>query len=661
MRFLSAIFSAALLLCVGLPIQAAGPDDSYLNAYRQIQEGDALATSGDAKGARLKYENAQTELKQVQRISPGWNTRAVEYRLEYVAGKLKDLAPPTAAPETKESPKTSPPAKAAAPAPPAPVDQVAALNEMIAKLQADNTALQAKLKEALSAQPAAVDPRELEKAQEKISQLEKEKELLRTNLEQAEAKKPQAADLAMFDQVKGELGETKKKLVDTVATVASLTQEKQALETANQKLQQEIAAARGQDKSGDLQKQLAEVQAEAQKQAGVAAEAQKQLATLRQAQTAESPAVVELKKELEQARQQVKAQSELIATLNSKLTKTEEAAKTSGSGSAELEKKLAALEQERDIWLKQKGALESQLAAKAAAPAPITAGANDPGKVKQLEQERDDLLRKLSDSNKELYEAKNKNAADQTEFLKRQIGSLQARVDVLDARRIPYTSEELALFKTPPVAVKMEEAKPARKEVRELKPEAAKLVSEAQRAFADKKYAEAEAKYQQVVQMDPENPITLANLAAIQLERDKFKEAGDNLGKALALAPDDAYSLSVYGILNFRQEKYDEALDALSKSAQVDPKNPETQNYLGITLSQKGQREAAESALRKAIQLAPNYAGAHHNLAVIYATQKPPFIELAKYHYQKALAAGHPANLDLEKILKAPAPAAEKK
>jgi len=62
-------------------------------------------------------------------------------------------------------------------------------------------------------------------------------------------------------------------------------------------------------------------------------------------------------------------------------------------------------------------------------------------------------------------------------------------------------------------------------------------------------------------------------------------------------------------------------------------------------------RGAAETALRKAIQLEPNHASAHHNLAVIYLTQKPPLVELAKWHYQKALANGHPRNSDLEKLL----------
>jgi Tfp pilus assembly protein PilF len=70
-----------------------------------------------------------------------------------------------------------------------------------------------------------------------------------------------------------------------------------------------------------------------------------------------------------------------------------------------------------------------------------------------------------------------------------------------------------------------------------------------------------------------------------------------------------------------------------------------------VTLSQKGQRAPAEAALRRAVQLDPNYAEAHHNLAIVYATQTPPYMELAKYHYDRARQAGQPANPDLEKLL----------
>ena len=113
----------------------------------------------------------------------------------------------------------------------------------------------------------------------------------------------------------------------------------------------------------------------------------------------------------------------------------------------------------------------------------------------------------------------------------------------------------------------------------------------------------------------------------------------------------DAYNLSIFGYLKFRQEKFDDALDALSRAAMLDPQNPQIQNYLGVTLSHKGLRAQAETALRKAIELDPNYGAAHNNLAVIYLNEQPPLVELARWHYQKALDDGQPPNPDLEKLL----------
>jgi Tfp pilus assembly protein PilF len=62
-------------------------------------------------------------------------------------------------------------------------------------------------------------------------------------------------------------------------------------------------------------------------------------------------------------------------------------------------------------------------------------------------------------------------------------------------------------------------------------------------------------------------------------------------------------------------------------------------------------RHAAETAFRKAILLNPNYAGAQNNLAVFYLTQQPPSVELARWHYDKAIAAGFPHNPEMEKLL----------
>ena len=136
------------------------------------------------------------------------------------------------------------------------------------------------------------------------------------------------------------------------------------------------------------------------------------------------------------------------------------------------------------------------------------------------------------------------------------------------------------------------------------------------------------------------------------VERNRFDEAEKHLKHAIALDPEDSYSWLVLGQLKFRQEKYDEALDALSRAAKLDPQDAQAQNYLGITLSQKGMRAPAETALRKAIQLHPENASAHHNLAVVYLTQRPPLVELARWHYQKAVSGGHPRNVEMEKVFR---------
>jgi Flp pilus assembly protein TadD len=155
------------------------------------------------------------------------------------------------------------------------------------------------------------------------------------------------------------------------------------------------------------------------------------------------------------------------------------------------------------------------------------------------------------------------------------------------------------------------------------------------------------------LQRDENNGLVLANLATIEMEQGKLDDAEKHIKAAVAQSPNDAYNLSILGCLKLRQEKYDDALDALSRAAKLDPRNPEIENYLGVTLGHKGLRKQAETELRKAIQLDPNYGPAHNNLAVIYISQLPPLVELARWHYQKALDAGQPHNPDLEKALDA--------
>ena len=157
----------------------------------------------------------------------------------------------------------------------------------------------------------------------------------------------------------------------------------------------------------------------------------------------------------------------------------------------------------------------------------------------------------------------------------------------------------------------------------------------------------------QVLQQDRNHVPTLAKLAAIELDLNHLEAAETNITQAVTLAPDDAFSQFVLGRLRFTQAKYDEAIDALGRAAKLDPRDAQIQNFLGLALSEKGLRGPAETALRKAVQLDPSYANAHHNLAVVYVTQQPPLVELARWHYQKALAAGLSRNPNLEKMIEA--------
>jgi tetratricopeptide (TPR) repeat protein len=266
-------------------------------------------------------------------------------------------------------------------------------------------------------------------------------------------------------------------------------------------------------------------------------------------------------------------------------------------------------------------------------------------------------------------------AASYLERLQRAVRQKYSHLEFHNANRIPiaeaiskreefwqalsdhYSPEELALLKPPDHVLPGTGDGTDKKSSPKLPALVGSLVAEAERAFAARRYEEAEKKYYRALRFDGENAAVLAGLAAAQIKQDRLADAERNLNKALAADPKDAFSLSLLGILKIRADKYDAALDALSQSARLNPQNADTFQYLGVALAGKGLREPAVSAFRRALQLAPNNVDAHHNLAVVYAGQHPPSLELARWHYQKALQAGCPKDPGLERILDANKPA----
>jgi len=521
----------AWVLCLALlsTAQAQTPDERYVGIYHLIQEADALNDAGKIREAVSRYVEAQNALKDFQSTHPSWNERIVKFRLDYVAARLEPLARkgtnavPAITATTNVAPGTSL------------TNQLDELQAEIKRLTGQNTLLEAKLKEALSVQPPAMDARELAKAEQKINELTKERDLLKVALEQQKGTAMKLSDAAAIEAERKLLAEAQRKLEEQTKENAALRKETEV-----------------------LRKQLAETKPQLEMPVGERNELAGQLQIARATITA--------------------LQSSNLALLNQQIT------------------------------------LQQQLAE--ARKAPVN-GAAVPADVQ-----------------KELQLA-------------------QARLAIYEARQTPYSTQELALLKQPDgkASLALASTNAPAKRTRELPAGAGPLMAEAQRAMDAGRFEEAERKLRDILRQDEKNPYVLGTLAAAQMEQNRHNEAEATIKQALASDPGDPASLLMMGLLKYQQGQYDAALDSLSLSAKGAPDDPRSQYFLGKTLLQKGMRAQAETAFRKAISLRPRWGEAHFSLAMVYATGRPPFKELAQWHYQKAIAEGYPRNQEFERMV----------
>lgn len=186
-----------------------------------------------------------------------------------------------------------------------------------------------------------------------------------------------------------------------------------------------------------------------------------------------------------------------------------------------------------------------------------------------------------------------------------------------------------------------------------LPPEVQELIDQAREAFIGGNFARAEDLYQKFVDLQPDNVVALANLGVAQFRQGKLTAAQLALERAVKIAPEDSFSLTTLGAVMIEQGRSEDAVVYLDRANTVTADDPITLNYLGVASSQLGQFGKAEQSLRRAITVKPDYAEAHFNLAVIYATAKPPSIALAKRHYEKALELGAGPDKRLANMLQA--------
>ena len=647
-------FITTLFLSFGLlsTAQAAGPDDSFIQAYSLIAEADNLSRLGQKNTAIQKYRQARNDLAALQSGYPDWNAAVVSFRIKYVDQKLTAIG--AAAPGDVKA--TS--AKPAALDPAAARREIAILKRKVESLENAIILKDAKLKEALSAVPSPEETRQLAKLESDLSGLRQENANLKGAIDkataqlkdantglakaQADAKKTREALEQSQQEVKTAKAQAndrqakrlEKQLADKQESLEKTEKELASLKTTNKNLESELKSFRKGNREKDLQaevealqKKMSDNQGELEKVSGNLAEIKNDKASLEE--ELKSFKKGNREKDLET---KVSSLEKQLAKSNSQLKETSGNLASAESSNDSLEDQLKAL---------QKGSREKEMR----------------DYINSLEKRLAKAERKNTNPASKrkglsgIFNWRKSGRAEKAQVaeLQNRLDTLRSRLEILEAEKIPYTDEEKKLFAEPKTGD--QPANTLQAKIATLPEGGAADFKAGQAALVEAKYGEAEQKFLHVLKLDEENPLTLGSLAMAQMEQGNYDGAETSLARALKNNDKDAFSLSLLGTLRYRQKKYEEARDYLTKAVKLNPEDANAQHFLGSALNNLGQRKAAETALRKALQIKPGHAEAHHNLAVVYATQKPPFIALAKFHYEKAVAAGRAKNAELEKIL----------
>lgn len=237
--------SLALGLCLGAGrISADGADDAFIRVYNLIQQADAHRETGQTSAARDAYAEAKEGLEVIRRNYPAWNERVVGYRIRYVGERLEALK---SIPGAESRPQVGPRAPANGSSNTAPTTALAPQGEVIAqfeqlnlqieRLAADKKLLEAKLREALTAQPAPVDPREFQSAIERITALQTTNKVLLASLEQQQAERRNLVDKVVAEEARAALNEANKSLLDQKVAAGRIEKQKQEIEARLKELQ----------------------------------------------------------------------------------------------------------------------------------------------------------------------------------------------------------------------------------------------------------------------------------------------------------------------------------------------------------------------------------------------------------------------------------------
>lgn len=185
-----------------------------------------------------------------------------------------------------------------------------------------------------------------------------------------------------------------------------------------------------------------------------------------------------------------------------------------------------------------------------------------------------------------------------------------------------------------------------------LPPATKALAEQAARAFSKRDFDGARKAYREMLQFDPENSLSWANLGAVEQQSGNRDAAIACFEASVRFNEKLTQSWVALGLLySSRGDSY-KALSSFARAVHEDPLDARSHNYLAIEAQNLGWSDTALAELQRAIELNPDYGLAHFNLAALYLNLTPPAKTLAKRHYDKAMALGVAKDEVIEQKLK---------